>query len=83
MSSVKRKRRTREKIVFEILRECKEPALKTQIMERINLSFAVLNKYLDFLKERELIAKEEERYKTTEKGQKFVKAFERLQNLLK
>ena len=76
------RRRDKYKIIFAILKICKKPTSKTQIMYRANLSFDQLKRYLKFLKEKELIV-EESQWKTTEKGLKYIEIFKKLQSLLK
>lgn len=87
MSSSQRRRRSRYEIIVAILKLCREPILKTQIMHQANLSFGQLNEYLDFLEERKLLAKKTVKKRTlrtvTKKGKKCIRAFERIQNLLK
>ena len=83
MSSFQRRRRDRLETIFVILRVCEKPILKTHIMHRANLSFSQLNEYLDFLKERGLIVKEEKHWKITRKGLGYIKIFKRIQSLLK
>ena len=81
-----RKRRDRLYIISEILTIAKDGSLKTQIMYRANLSFAQLNEYLSFLLEIKLVkvTTENERtiYKTTAKGFKYLRNYEKITKLL-
>lgn len=64
-----------------ILKASRNGATKTRIKNVANLSTSVLERYLDFLMDLNLIV-EGNSYHTTEKGLKFVSAFERLQRIL-
>lgn len=83
MSSYRRKNRNRLEIIFDILRVCWKPVLKTQIMYRATLSFKQLNEYLDFVEKKGLIVKRENHWKITRKGLRYMRIFERIQGLLK
>ena len=80
------KRRGRSVITAEILAIAIGGKLKTQIMYGANLSFAQLNEYLSFLLENGLLKAGAEDnntlYKTTSKGVKYLKRYERISSLL-
>ena len=81
-----RKRRDRLYIIAEILTIAKGGSLKTQIMYRANLSFAQLNEYLTFLTKMDFLKTENDdrknTYITTAKGDKYLKKYEDIANLL-
>jgi len=85
--SGRNKRRGRLHIMGEILEIARDDSLKTQIMYGANLSFAQLNKYLNFLLEVGLLKKTEENgkivYMTTRKGVRFLQNYYEIRDLLR
>ena len=81
-----RKRRDRLHIMAEVLEVTIDGALKTQVMYKANLSFAQLNEYLSLLLELGLLKtkKMEQKtiYKTTRKGVKYLKGYEKIRGFL-
>ena len=81
-----RKRRNRLSIIAEILNITQNGSLKTQIMYKANLSFAQLNEYLSFLTKMNLLKIHTEKrkriYRTTAKGNKYLKNYEKISALL-
>jgi predicted transcriptional regulator len=81
-----RKRRDRLHIIAEILETSKNGALKTQIMYRVNLSFAQLNEYLDLLLDIELLQESAESgkrvFKVTGKGDTYLQNYYKIKELL-
>jgi predicted transcriptional regulator len=73
--------RDRFELMATVLKTCKNGSTKTHIKNSANLSSAVLEHYLDFLMNLNLIV-EGNSYHTTEKGLGFIRAFERLQRIL-
>lgn len=73
--------RDRFELMATILKVCKNSSTKTCIKNSANLSTRVLERYLDFLMNLNLIV-EGNSYHTTEKGLEFICAFERLQRIL-
>ena len=71
-------RRSRLEIIREILEVAKLGAKKTEIVYKTNLTFSRADEYLKFLMEKGLIKKEDKKWRTTEKGLKFIKNFKRL-----
>lgn len=71
------KRRTKMRIIADILRQSQRSAKKTHIMYECNLSFNQLKHYLNFLKKRALIQRKIKNgsiiYKTTASGKEFLK----------
>jgi predicted transcriptional regulator len=64
-------RRSRTDIAVDILRAANNGAKKTQIVYGVNLNFNIAHKYLEMLKEKELIRNEEGLFITTDKGKVF------------
>lgn len=81
-----RKRRDRLHIIAEVLEVSKNGALKTQIMYRVNLSFAQLNEYLNLLLDLELLQESVENsktvFKTSGKGDTYLQHYYKLKELL-
>ena len=79
-------KRGRLEIIREILTISRKPAKKTSILYRCNLSFSQLQKYLEYVISRNLLANSKNDgktfYLTTEKGMEFLEEYERLNNLL-
>jgi len=73
-----RKRRTEFEIIKEILEVARFGAKKTEIVYKTNLTFTRVNRYLKYLLEKGLIKKEDDYWKTTEKGLEFIVNFHRL-----
>jgi predicted transcriptional regulator len=68
------KKRERHDIIVEILEISKNGKRKTSIMERVGLSYALLQKYLGALKEVGYITEESGIWKTTAKGLQVMEA---------
>jgi predicted transcriptional regulator len=79
-------KRGRLEIIREILILSRKPAKKTSILYKCNLSFSQLQKYLEYIISRNLLtnSKNDGRtfYLITEKGNEFLKEYERINNLL-
>ena len=78
-------RRARLEVLKDILDVGKNPSTKTSIVYKANLSFEQAKKYLEMLKEDDLMETHKsshEKYETTEKGKDFLKNFEELEGLL-
>ena len=82
----KSKRRDKLVIMTEIMGICKNGSFVTQIMFKANLSFAQLKQYLASLSELGLLEKLEcngrHIYRSTRKGQEFMKMQQEIINLL-
>jgi len=80
--------RDRMSIIAEILLVAQDPALKTQIMYRANLSFAQLMVYLKFMTELGFLETirdengEPKAYQATKKGLHYLKAYKEVRALL-
>ena len=82
MASGKRQYRSRIQIAADILEIAKEGSRKTKIMYMGNLSFDLLQKYLDTLVKYDLLEvkdKPERSYVATAKGQRFLEDYRELQ----
>lgn len=77
------KYRSRTDIVSQILDAANGGSTKTKIMYRAYLSYAQLKEYLSILIENGLLEYEdgEHKYKTTEKGIKFMRVYQHMDNL--
>ena len=67
-----RERRPKVQIMAEILKLCREPQLKTHVMQQTNLSWELLEKYLHNLESQGFLQTQIQRgsvkYLTTQKG---------------
>ncbi len=75
-------KRSRNKIISEILEICMEGASKTRIVYQGNLNFRTVNPYLQLLMKNELIRIKpgpKVLYETTEKGKVLLENFNRVQ----
>ena len=64
-------KRSRHRIISQILDICKTGAIKTRIVHQANLNFSNVNPYMDLLAKNDLIKVEKGKtvsYTTTEKG---------------
>jgi len=68
---------------MEILKLAKKGTKKTHILYKVGLSFAMLEKYLNALKEADFIIEKSGIWKTTEKGFHVIKACEICQRFIK
>jgi len=77
------KYRSRTDIVSHILDAANGGSTKTKIMYKAYLSYAQLKEYLSVLEENGLLKYEEgeHKYKTTEKGLKFIRVYQHMDNL--
>ncbi|HEV8405988.1 MAG TPA: winged helix-turn-helix domain-containing protein [Nitrososphaera sp.] len=77
------KYRSRTDIVSQILDAANGGSTKTKIMYRAYLSYAQLKEYLSILIENGLLEYEDgqHKYKTTEKGIKFMRVYQHMDNL--
>jgi predicted transcriptional regulator len=62
------KRRSRNDIAVEILKVAIDGVKKTRIVYAVNLNFLIVDKYLEMLKDKELIMHENGLFTTTDKG---------------
>jgi predicted transcriptional regulator len=76
-------KRDRVEIMAVILSLCSKPQAKTQVMYGTNLSWKMLQHYLDQLQKLDLLEiPDKKKYVTTKKGEEFVQKWKELQELL-
>jgi len=85
MSSEKREKRSEMAIIRDMLTSAREGARKTHIMYSCNLSYLLLQKYLDKLMKAGLleISRDTGLYQCTEKGGQFLKEYYELEKSLR
>lgn len=78
------KYRSRTDIVSQVLEAANGGATKTKIMYKAYLSYAQLKEYLSILTEKGLLqyVEGERIYKTTDKGNKFIRVYQHMDNLV-
>jgi predicted transcriptional regulator len=77
--------RSRMDIIAQILDATKDSAsTRTKIMYKTFLSYAQVKEYLDMLVKKDLLEydKQNQLYKTTEKGNKFLRGYEKIGNYM-
>lgn len=78
-----RQKRSKNKIISEVLEICLEGANKTRIVYQVNLNFRTVNSYLDLLIKNSMIevsGEEKKIYKTTEKGRELRNNYDRVKD---
>ncbi|MBN1357905.1 hypothetical protein JW988_03960 [Candidatus Bathyarchaeota archaeon] len=75
-------KRERMEIMAEILCYCIQQKAKTDIMYKVNLNYAQLKKYLGYMTFQGLLVADRNKYVATLKGQRFLKLFVQLNDLL-
>jgi len=77
-------KRDRVEIMAEILCLCSKPQSKTRIMYGTNLSWKMLQHYLLYMQEHDLLKNKDEttKYIATDKGQEFVSKWNELKELV-
>ena len=78
-------KRSRDRIISEILNICIEGANKTQIVYRANLNFKTVNPYINLLIENKLITTKNGqivKYETTERGMNLLHNYSFIQDAL-
>lgn len=79
---IKRSRRGKLDIIAEILLFCEQQKTKTSIMYNTNLNYSQLKSQMDTLTSQGLLAKNVNKYNTTEKGNRVLELFAQLNDLL-
>jgi predicted transcriptional regulator len=74
-----RKKRNRFELLADLLESSRGGAKKTTMMFRSNLSFRLLNKYLDFLIQNEFLEKTDGKYYPSQRGLVYLHRFARYQ----
>jgi predicted transcriptional regulator len=69
-------KRTVYEIVWKILDYCKAPRRLTNVMQSCNLNTPTAKKYLDLLVLKQMLSMNEENYKTTKEGLKYLELIE-------
>ena len=72
--------RGRVEIMAHVLAFCAHPRLKTQIMYSTNITYRQFEIYATLLSSRGLLIQDSKKYVATEKGHRFVQAFNQLQS---
>lgn len=75
-------RRSRDKIISEILKVCLDGANKTKIVYKVNLNFMAASRYLEVLIKHGFIEMSDGKYKTKEKGKQFLNSYQDIQDLI-
>ena len=75
--------RTRYGLIASMLESCREPKMKTELMYEFRISHKLLETVLGFCLETRPLSENNRRYETTQKGNKFLKQFRGLLDLLK
>lgn len=78
------KYRSRADIISMILQSAMHGATKTRLMYGSYLSYAQIQEYIKFLKERDLISLEEgtQEYRLTEKGLRFLRVYDEISEMV-
>jgi predicted transcriptional regulator len=69
-------RRTAYEIIWKIFDYCREPRKLTHIMQSCNLNTPTAKKYLDLLVSKNMLSLNDDHYKTTEEGLKYLELIE-------
>lgn len=77
-----KKRRGKLEIMVDILSVTRGGARKTEIVYKANLNFTRIERYIPFLKERGLMETTGSIYRTTEKGEEFLRDYQKIKELL-
>lgn len=75
--------RTRYGLIASILESCREPKTKSDLFYEVRLSYKVLDAVLGLCLKAKLLSENNGKYKTTLKGNKFLKQFRGLLDLLR
>ena len=76
------RRRVRHDIVLRVLETARDGKLKTHIMKEVKLNFRQLQYYLNHLVSKNFVKKENNLYRTTEKGLDVIEACKICQKLM-
>ena len=74
--------RSRFEIMADLMQTCLMPQGKTRIMCKVKLNFTQVNEYLTQLTSLGLLSKEKGKYVTTDKGRRFISAYNRLGEIM-
>ena len=81
-NSIRVQRRGKMDIIAEILLFCGNQKTQTSIMYNTNLNYSQLKSHMDTLTSQGMLAKNLNKYQTTEKGEQFLELFAQLNDLL-
>jgi len=76
-----KERRGKLEIMVDILTTAREGVRKTEMVYGANLNFNRAERYIPFLEERGLMGNSGAVYKTTEKGEEFLREYRRIKEL--
>jgi predicted transcriptional regulator len=79
----RKKRRTREEIIYQILEACCEGINITEVAGKITLNIKIVNSYLELLIKNGMIQKKGGLYMTTRKGARILPVMKKVQDSLK
>ncbi|RZN44099.1 MAG: transcriptional regulator [Methanophagales archaeon ANME-1-THS] len=77
-----KERRGRLEIMVEVLSIARGGVGKTEIVYKANLNFKRVKRYLAYLEEKGLIENSRLGYKTTDKGEEFLRDYQKMSELL-
>jgi predicted transcriptional regulator len=77
-----KERRSRLEIIADILLVAREGAKKTEIVYKANLNFKRVGKYLPYLVKKGLIENISSDYKTTKRGNEFLRDYQKMKEQL-
>ena len=78
-----KERRSRMDIIADILSVAGDETKKTHIVYSANLNFARVGEYLQYLEDKGLIENMSRKYKTTEKGEEFLRTYQEMSERLR
>jgi predicted transcriptional regulator len=81
-NNIKGARRGKLDIIAEILLFCEHQKTKTSIMYNTNLNYSQLKNHMNNLTAQGMLAKNLNKYSTTEKGYRFLELFAQINDLL-
>jgi predicted transcriptional regulator len=79
----RKKKRSREEIISQILEACCEGTSKTALANKAELNFANANAYLKILIKNKMVKVKKGSYITTSKGVQILEIMKKIQNALK
>jgi predicted transcriptional regulator len=77
-----KERRGKIEIMVDILSVARGGARKTEIVYNANLNFTRVDRYIPYLEERDLMVNSGPVYRTTKKGEEFLREYQTMKKLL-